>query len=140
MDSNFSGPVYGNRVASANVRHTFQFTVPLNATGVVLPIFPIIQASAGKPVIIEAQIFVNTLDGGATPSFSLGTTATATELINAASLSTPNVFLPAANATGKLYLVADTQLFYKTNAGNNSTGVITIILDLATVNLGNVAS
>lgn len=139
-DSNYSGPVYGNRQGSGNVRHTFQFTVPVNATGVVLPIFPIIKASTAKPVIIAAQIFVNTLDGGTTPTFSLGTSVTATELISAASLAAANIFLPAANAVGKLYLVADTQLWYKTAAGNDSTGVVTVILDIATVNLANVAS
>lgn len=140
MDTNLSGPVYGNRQGSANVRHTFQFTPTTNGTGIVLPNFPIIQASPGKPVIIEAQIFVNTLDAGAAAALSIGTSVTATELISGALLAAANVFLPASNAVGKLFLVADTTIFFKTAGTINGNGLVTVILDLATVNLATVAS
>ena len=91
-----------------------------------------IEATTFKPVIVEAQIYVNTLD--ATETVSVGTNSTSyNNLVSAAALDTADVFLPAANATGKLYLTADADIYAIGSTGTD-TGVITVILDLATVN------
>lgn len=140
MDTNNSGSVYGNRQGSQVIRQTLQFTPTTNGTGVVLPLFPIIQANAGKPTIIECQIFINALDAGAGAALSIGTTVTSNELIAAASLASANFFLPASNNVAKLFLTADTTIFYKTAGVINGTAIVTVIMDIATVNLTNVAA
>ena len=137
METRVTGPTYGDRQASVNSRHTYQMATTVQATAIVLPNFPTIQASTTNPVILTAQVCVSTVDGGTTPTISFGVTSTATELINAASLATAatgGTFLPASNAVGKYRITADTQIYYKTAAGNDGAGVVTLILDIAEVN------
>lgn len=126
-DSNISGPTFDEHMGSLNGRKTYVVTLTDVAQRVCR-----VEASAFKPVIVEAQIYVNTLD--ATETVSVGTNSTSyNDLVSAASLGTADVFLPAANATGKLYFVADTDIYAIGSAGTD-TGVITVILDLAGVN------
>ncbi len=126
-DTNLSGPTFDEHMGSVNGRKTYKLAL----TDVAQKICRV-EATAYQPVIVEAQIYVNTLD--ATETVSVGTnSATYDDLINAAALTTADVFLPAANATGKLYLVTDTDIYAIGSTGTD-TGVITVILDLATVN------
>lgn len=88
----------------------------------------VVHASVNSPTVVEAQVYIKTLDGGSTPTISVGTNSTAfNNLISAASTATANVFLPASNAIGKLYLEADTSVFYKLG-GTPTGGVIDVIL------------
>lgn len=137
METRITGPTYGDRQASAHGRHTYQMATTAQASAIVLPNFPTIQASTSAPVILTAQVCVSTADGGTTPTISFGVTSTATELISAASVATAaagGTFLPASNAVGKYRITADTQIYYKTAAGNDGAGVVTLILDMAEVN------
>jgi len=134
-DSFISGPLYGGRTISVNGRYTFK-TPAITDTAVK---FARIEASAAVPVIVEASICVLTVD--ATETVSIGYTASGySDLINGASLATAaagGTFLPASNAVGKQYLTADTDLYYVGSAGAD-TGVIVIILDVASVNTSTV--
>lgn len=126
-DTNLSGPTFDNHQGSVNGRKTYVVTLTDVAQTVCR-----IEASTFRPVIVEAQLYVNTLD--ATETVSVGTNSTAfDDLISGASLATAGVFLPASNATGKLYLTADTDIKAIGSTGTD-TGVITVILDLASVN------
>lgn len=96
-----------------------------------------IKASAEKPAVLNAQLAVTTLDGGTSPTMSLGVSATATELINAASTATAGVggtFLPASNAVGKYILFQDTDIYYKQGGTPNGTGATVLILSVHDVN------
>lgn len=130
-DTNFTGAIYGNRQGSATVRQTF-VTPPITD---VATKFMRVQASAQKPVIIEAQVCVLTVDASETVSVGY-TGAGYNDLVSAAALDTAatgGTFLPASNSVGKKYLTADTDLYYIGSAGAD-TGVVAIILDITTVN------
>jgi hypothetical protein len=126
-DTNLSGPTFDEHMGSVNVRKTYVVTLTDVAQKVCR-----IEATTFKPVIVEAQVYVNTLD--ATETVSVGTNSTSyNNLVSAAALDTADVFLPASNATGKLYLTADADIYAIGSTGTD-TGVVTVILDLATVN------
>lgn len=134
-DTTISGPLAGVRQISANGRYTF-VTPAITDTAVR---FARIEASTAVPVIVEASVCVLTTDAGET--VSVGYTATAyDDLIATASLATAatgGTFLPAANDVGKKYLTAATDLYYVGSAGSD-TGVVAIILDVASVNLSQI--
>lgn len=127
-DSNLTGPqAQQTHLGSVNGRYTYYITASATAAR-----FARITASTAKPVIVEAQLYVVTLD--ATETISVGSNASDYDnLINDAALDTADVFLPASNATGKLYLTTDTDLYTLASAGTD-TGVVVVILDIATVN------
>lgn len=132
MDTTISGPLAGMRQISANGRYTF-VTPAITDTAVR---FARIEASAYSPVIVEASICVLVVD--ATETVSVGYTASGyDDLIATASLATAatgGTFLPASNAVGKKYLTTATDLYYVGSAGAD-TGVVVIILDVASVNM-----
>lgn len=119
------------RQSSVNVRYTYKTPA---ITDVAVK-FARIEASADKPVIVEAQVCVLTTDAGET--VSVGYTATGyDDLVATASLATAatgGTFLPASNDVGKKYLTEATDLYYVGSAGAD-TGVVAIILDVASVN------
>jgi hypothetical protein len=126
-DTNLTGPQAANKQGSVNGRYTYLISPTATATT-----FARITASTSRPVIVEAQVYVVTLD--ATETVAIGSNdADYDNLINDAALDTADVFLPASNATGKLYLTADTDIKSLASAGTD-TAVIVVILDLATVN------
>jgi len=133
-DTNLTGPQFSNHQGSVNSRQTYRIAPTATAA-----LLTTIEASADKPVMVEAQVYVNTLDASETVSIG-SNSADFDNLINDAALDTADVFLPASNATGKLYLTANTGIYALASAGTD-TAVITVILDLATVNtstsLGN---
>jgi hypothetical protein len=87
-----------------------------------------VHASVNSPTVVEAQVYIKTADGGTTPTISIGTNSTTyNNLVSAASTATAGVFLPASNAIGKLYLEADTTVYYKLG-GTPTGGVIDVIL------------
>lgn len=128
-DTHIQGPQYGaERQGSANGRQTYY--VPLSDTATKIAR---IQASTTAPVMVQGQVYVVTLD--ATETVSVGSNATSyNNLVNGAALDTADVFLPASNAVGKLYLTSDTDIYAVGSTGTD-TGVVVVILDLATVTL-----
>lgn len=130
-----TGATYSQRQGSIPVRQTLVVTGNTSTDAVK---WLRIQASATAPVILEAQVVVSTVDGGGSPTLSLGYTASGyTDLINAASLATAatgGTFLPASNATGKKRIVEDTDIYYKLGGTPDGVGVSTLILDITDVN------
>lgn len=133
-DTNATGSVHGEvRQGSIPVRHTLIPTPSSSTTAISTGI--VIKASTFKPAIVEAQVYLSTTEGGTSPTISVGYTASGyTDLINAAATDAASAFLPASNATGKKYLTADTEIYYKRGGTPDGTGSQTIILDIATVN------
>lgn len=101
--------------------------------------FDRIKASTTKPVMLEMQICVITVD--ATEDVSVGFTGPGyTDLINAASLGTAatgGTFLPASNATAKYLFTDDTDLYYVGSTGSD-TGVVDIIYTLTEFNTSTI--
>jgi hypothetical protein len=81
-----TGSIYQSRQGDVGPRQSFKVSGNSSTTATTLPIT--IKASASAPVVVEAQVLVTTLDGGTTPTVSLGIDATATQIINAASTAT----------------------------------------------------
>ncbi len=138
MDTNITGVIYGDRRGSVPARQTF---VVSGTTSTTATKFMRVRASTTRPVIVQAQICVSTADGGTTPTMSVGVDSTANQLVNGASTATAatgGTFLPASNALGKYRLTEDTDLYYKQGGTPDGAGVITIILDISTVNTSTV--
>jgi len=133
---NLSGAIFGNRQGGVPVTHSKRFAGQANtdplSTGI------IINATVDSPVWVEAQVIVTTADSGTTPTMSLGFTgANYTDLVNAASTATAatnGTFLPAANATGKVFLTARTEIFSKQGGTPNGTGVTWFIITVTNLN------
>jgi len=130
------GATLSTRLGCVPVRHTYVVknatTTDAVSTGIV------IQASTESPVIVEAQVCVSTVDGGGSPTLSVGYTgANYTDLISTASTATAatgGTFLPASNAVGKKRLTDTTTIYYKQGGTPDGAGVTTIILDVSDVN------
>lgn len=131
-----TGSVYENREGGVPV--TQSKLVSGNATTGTTSLIVTVNASADKPVLIEAQISVLTADSGTSPTVSVGyTTITYNDFINAASTatgSTGGTFLPAANAVGKKILTSTTVINYLQGGTPNGTGVYWIILNITPLN------
>ncbi len=135
-----TGSIYQSRQGDVGPRQSFKVSGNSSTTATTLPIT--IKASASAPVVVEAQVLVTTLDGGTTPTVSLGIDSTATQIINAASTATAatgGTFLPASNAKGKYVLTADTTLYYKQGGTPNGTGIFWFLIDVYQLNSAPIA-
>lgn len=131
-DTKISSRYLDDKMGSVLNRRTYRIPATVTSTtGIQLSNLGagcVVKASTMTPTVLEAQVYIKTLDGGTSPTISVGTNSTAyNNLISAASTATANVFLPASNAIGKLYLEADTAVFYKLG-GTPTGGVIDVIL------------
>lgn len=98
-----------------------------------------IQASAAKPVLLEASAEVITaFNAGTTNVLTLGTNTTATQILGAADITegTPG-FYPAGAGVGKVRLVANTDIYvkYAQTGTAASTGAAKIYLRMTPLNL-----
>lgn len=138
-DTNLTGAIVGTRQGSACVRHSFRVTGNTSTAAVR---FMRIAASTVKPTTVEVQVLVTTVDGGGSPTLSVGSVGTGyTDIINGASLATAatgGTFLPASNALGKYVFTADTDLYYKLGGTPDGVGVSTILLNVATINTSTI--
>lgn len=134
--STITGAVYGNRQGGVPVWHSYRVASTASTTATTTKI--IIKASADQPVLLEGQIAVTTIDGGTSPTMSLGYTSSGyTDLVATASTATAatgGTFLPAANATGKKLVTADTEIYYKQGGTPDGAGVIWLLIAVTPLN------
>lgn len=129
-DVNITGVTTGRKGSVPGV-YTYKVTGPGTAA-VTTPI--VINASALNPVLIEGQVWVETVSGGTSPTVGIGTTSAATNLLGLTA-STAAVFLPASNAVGK-QVATDTTTIYIIEGGTpNGAGVFHVIIQAYSLNL-----
>jgi len=132
---NATGAIYNDRQGSIPVRHTLVISANTSTTA---KHWLTVQASPSNPVLLEAKACVSTVDGGGSPTLSLGYTAsTYTDLlstVSTATAATGGTFLPANNVIGQKRIDADTAIYYKQGGTPDGAGVTTIFLTVTTIN------
>lgn len=123
MSQHISVP--SNPILNGNVSALLTFSAAYNTTGISSGVKKAtIRASATKPVLLEFFAEVTTVfNAVSTNVLTVGSDTTATQFLGAADITEGTLgFYPAANATVKKRIVADTDIYIKyTQTGTAAT-------------------
>lgn len=131
-DTNLTGPLYQSRLGSNVVEHTWRCSNPTTASTALPMVF---KASADKPLVVEAFAYIKTADTGTSPTFSAGTSSTATELLSAQA-TTATGFV-SATAVSRTYAESDFQIYVKAGGTPSNSAVVDLHLRVTSVNLNS---